>query len=298
MSDPLDPIPEETTGVRKYWFGDCGPDGWVPASPEVSLLLDRVTKQSQDNTWSRPSWNDAVTCGFCKNQDEYFSLLQDLCIAWVRDEIRTYSISDEARLIQLVLILRETDLMISRIAEQVAVWNSMTAYDPDPISSEQSESDPIRCRTGADNDGISLLSQDLLRMKSTRSRLSKDIAVRSDSLLPNCSALVGSLVAARLLAAAGGLRRLSRMPGSAIQILGARNAFFSHRYSGSLPPKHGLIFEHKRVHVAPRKVRGRVARTLAANLAMASRIDYYRGIADPEFLKRADFRIDRAGRRS
>lgn len=283
--------------IRRYWFGDLGPDGWVPASHQSSSLLVRM-KEYHSYSWSRPSLNEAISSGFCKSRDEYYSRLREFCIAWSQDEIKAYSISDETRLIQLVLILRETDLMISRISEQVTVWNRMTEYDRDRITSEKRRSDPVRCLADEGGDGIALLCNDLINMKVSRSRLSHDISARSGLLLPNCSALVGPLVAARLVASARGLGRLSSMPGSTIQILGARNALFSHLNTGSSSPKHGLIYEHKRVHAAPRKVRGRVARTLAANLAVASRIDYYRGIADPIFLKRADSRIERAGRRS
>lgn len=285
---------DEKPGIKRYWFGDLGPDGWIPASSGTDSLLERIT-QVPAPPWGRPSWHDAVSSGFCSDRSEYFALLRSLCVSWSESEIRSYSTSEEARLIQLVYILRETDLMMSRVSEQVGVWDRMTAYDMGgPETGEVAGSN----QGGGEDSGPALISQDLLRMKGSRSRLSKDIAARSEILLPNCSVLVGPLVAARLLAAAGGLRHLSRMPGSAIQVLGARNAFFSHQNTGSSSPKHGLIFEHKRVHTAPRKVRGRVARTLAAGLAVAARIDFYRKTSDPSFLHKAGSRIDRAGKRS
>jgi nucleolar protein 56 len=42
-------------------------------------------------------------------------------------------------------------------------------------------------------------------------------------------------------------------------------------------------------------VRGKVARVLAAKLAIAARIDYFRGRAEPAFLEDAQATIDRAG---
>ena len=45
----------------------------------------------------------------------------------------------------------------------------------------------------------------------------------------------------------------------------------------------------------PREVRGKVARVLAGKLAIAARLDFYRGCAVPEFLDDAQARIDRAG---
>jgi nucleolar protein 56 len=49
------------------------------------------------------------------------------------------------------------------------------------------------------------------------------------------------------------------------------------------------------VHNAPRDVRGKVARVLAGKLAIAARLDYFRGAADPEFLDTAQKRIDSTG---
>ncbi|MDD1717313.1 MAG: RNA-processing protein, partial [Methanoregulaceae archaeon] len=132
-------------------------------------------------------------------------------------------------------------------------------------------------------------------LTSTRSVLMREVSDRADEVLPNTSALVGGLVAARLASGAGGLRELSRLPGSAIQVIGSRTALFSHLRSGTPPPKHGIIFQHRRVHNAPKEVRGRVARVLAAKLGIAARIDYYRRIQAPEFIASAQVAIDRAG---
>jgi len=50
------------------------------------------------------------------------------------------------------------------------------------------------------------------------------------------------------------------------------------------------------VHNAPRDIRGRVARVLAGKLAIAARLDYFRGVAVPDFLEQAQHRIDAAGK--
>jgi nucleolar protein 56 len=51
------------------------------------------------------------------------------------------------------------------------------------------------------------------------------------------------------------------------------------------------------VHNAPRDVRGKVARVLAGKLAIAARLDYFRGVIAPEFLDAAQERIDVTVRR-
>ena len=91
---------------------------------------------------------------------------------------------------------------------------------------------------------------------------------------------------------AGGLAAVAKMPGSSIQVIGAEGALFSHIRTGTPSPKHGIVFQHRRVHNAPREVRGAVARALAAKLAIAARLDYYRGELDTEFVDAANARID------
>jgi nucleolar protein 56 len=46
---------------------------------------------------------------------------------------------------------------------------------------------------------------------------------------------------------------------------------------GSLPPKHGILYQHPSVKGVQRKIKGKVTRTLASKVAIAAKIDYYRG---------------------
>jgi len=92
---------------------------------------------------------------------------------------------------------------------------------------------------------------------------------------PNLSSVVHPLVGARLIAVAGGLKRLASLPASSIQILGAHKAIFMHLVKGAKPPKHGILFQAKEVRTAPRKLRGKVARLLATKIAIAARVDAF-----------------------
>jgi nucleolar protein 56 len=98
-----------------------------------------------------------------------------------------------------------------------------------------------------------------------------------EEVAPNTKALAGSLLGARLIAIAGGLSNLSRKPASTIQILGAEKALFRSLKTGTLPPKHGLIFQHTFLHDAKRWQRGKIARALAGKLAIAVRTDAFGG---------------------
>jgi nucleolar protein 56 len=292
QSDKMDISPVSSF----YWYDIIQTDGesdLLNPTSTYSRFIDEGEKLS-----ILPTWSEAVIKGVCKDKGDYYSCLREICLMWSRNKLQKYNSSEEVRLVKLMLILRETDHMISRLSEQIIYWYSMRDCDSDSLVQHKKGVDPIReMASGTGNDGISLLCRDLVSMKESRSRLVRDISTRCEILLPNSSTIVGPLVAARLLLEAGNLDRLCRMPSSKIQVLGARNALFSHLSSGSPSPKHGLIFEHKRIHAASRRIRGKVARTLAANLAIAFRIDYYRGVKDSIFLERARLRIEKAGRK-
>lgn len=93
----------------------------------------------------------------------------------------------------------------------------------------------------------------------------------------NLVRLVGPVLAARLVALAGGLEALARMPSSTIQVLGAEKAFFRHLKDHTPPPKHGVLFQHPLVHRAPPWQRGSVARAMAGKVGLAARADFYSG---------------------
>jgi nucleolar protein 56 len=99
---------------------------------------------------------------------------------------------------------------------------------------------------------------------------------------PNLSALLGPLLAAKMLAQAGGLARMARMPASTIQVLGAERAFFEHLRGRAPPPRHGLLFLHADLHSAPRKARGKLARALAGKVSIAARLDLQGSPIRPE----------------
>jgi nucleolar protein 56 len=291
--------PEEygqPSNMIRYWFGDQNGSQWIPALSDCQSLYERFTGPGSTMSCS-PSPCLGVKSGFCQSESEYYQHLRSFCMHWAGTVITDYNQSDEAQLIRLVLILREIDTLVSRVTEQVSVWNRMInsssskgyVQDSGTIISQHAGDDP-------DMVCLSRISRDIGSIRGARSQVSELISKKAMYLLPNCSHLVGPLVAARLLAAAGSRKHLAEMPASGIQVLGAKNALFSHLSTGSPSPKHGLIYEHKRIHAAPRKVRGRVARTLAANLAIAARIDNYRNSLDQEFLDRADRLIKENGR--
>jgi nucleolar protein 56 len=94
---------------------------------------------------------------------------------------------------------------------------------------------------------------------------------------PNTTVMLGPLLTARLMSIAGGLENLAKMPASKMQVLGAEKALFRSLKTGSLPPKHGVIFQYASIHQSPRWQRGKIARALSGKLAIAARVDAFGG---------------------
>jgi nucleolar protein 56 len=107
-----------------------------------------------------------------------------------------------------------------------------------------------------------------------------------EEVAPNTNAIAGPLLGARLIAVAGGLRNLAKMPASTIQVLGAEKALFRALRTGTRPPKHGLIFQHSLLHEAKPWQRGKVARGLAGKISIATRVDAFGGKFKGDELKR------------
>jgi nucleolar protein 56 len=121
------------------------------------------------------------------------------------------------------------------------------------------------------------LASNLISLYSYRSSLETLIKQIAEETVPNLSEVAGSVLAAKLIEKAGGLKKLAMMPSSRVQVIGAEKALFRSKKTGANPPKHGLIFQHPYIHAKPRKLRGKAARTLAAKLSLAARADAFSG---------------------
>ncbi len=125
-----------------------------------------------------------------------------------------------------------------------------------------------------ENEAMAAMARHIRETRTEGRLLREKLEEAMHDTAPNLEALAGPLVGARLLSLAGSLERLSRMPSSTIQLLGAEKALFLHIKEGAPAPKHGVIFQHPSVHSSPPWLRGRVARALAGKLAIAARADF------------------------
>ncbi|WP_292000647.1 C/D box methylation guide ribonucleoprotein complex aNOP56 subunit [Caldivirga sp.] len=124
---------------------------------------------------------------------------------------------------------------------------------------------------------IKALAKLYLDMQTIRENLTEYIDDAMKDVAPNIRELAGSLLGARLIALAGSLMKLALMPASTIQVLGAEKALFRALRGRGRPPKHGVIFQYPDIFRAPRWQRGKIARALAAKLAIAAKADVFTG---------------------
>ena len=138
---------------------------------------------------------------------------------------------------------------------------------------------------------LKMLAQELLIMTKTKDKVTKYVNSMMVKTAPNLSTLVGSTIGARLIAQAGSLFKLAKLSSSGIQILGAEKALFRSMKTGSRPPKHGILFQHKYIHSAPKRLRGKIARTFSSKIAIAVRIDYFKGKFDKDLITKLNDKV-------
>lgn len=299
----------------QYWFGDVeigdngegmprrvkirgkgGPEEYAERCRNIeSDMADFVPLRVADaiagdsgNNGNNGYNGDAA--GF-KDEAEYFETLRLTTIALAESKIKLYYTKGDIELVQMVRVLDEMDNVINRLIERATEWyivqNPKFSRKYKSVSAKKMV-DIMR----REKNSLGRLGYEIDRLSIERTRLMREISDRADIIAPNCSALVGGLVAARLISRAGSLSRMAMMPASAVQVLGAESALFTHLRGNTPSPKHGIIFQHRRIHNAGTGVRGKVSRVLGGKLAIAARLDYYRGEIAPEFIEKAQERID------
>jgi len=122
---------------------------------------------------------------------------------------------------------------------------------------------------------MQVFAKNILDLFNTKKNIEKYINSSAKRVAPNITAIAGPLLAARLLSLSGGLEKISRMPSSTIQLLGAEKGLFRHLKGGGRPPKYGILFSHPYVQKAPNERKGKVARLVAAKLSLAAKTDFF-----------------------
>ncbi|KAK6044913.1 snoRNA binding domain protein, partial [Cooperia oncophora] len=159
---------------------------------------------------------------------------------------------------------------------QNAVNVDLSAILPEELEAKLKEEAEISMGTDIselDLIHISGLCDQIIELSQYRAQLFDYLKNRMTALAPNLTCLLGELVGARLISHAGSLVSLAKAPASTVQILGAEKALFRALKTKKDTPKYGLIYHAQLITQAPAKLKGKMARKLAAKCALATRID-------------------------
>lgn len=185
-----------------------------------------------------------------------------------------YHFPELARIVQ-------DNILYTKLVRQIGMRHKVADVDlsetiPDDVITEIKAAVEISVGTDiseTDESFILALADQIIELDNYRTSLAEYLSSRMMAVAPNLSLMVGETIAAKLIAKAGSLINLSKLPASTIQILGAEKALFKAMKSGKLTPKYGTIYQAKLVSSAQGKVKGRLSRALSAKCALCVRFD-------------------------
>ncbi|MCX8197335.1 MAG: NOP58 family protein [Candidatus Micrarchaeota archaeon] len=205
------------------------------------------------------------------------NLLFERLVEWYGVYFPEFKTNDPAKFVQGVLVIDRENLDQKEIEMAFGQQaQSIIQKAKSSIGAKLSQEDLKQIRQ---------LAAQLQLLWKLRDEIEKYQEALANKICPNMAYVAGPSLAAKLVAQAGGLKRLVLLPSSTIQVLGAEKALFKHLKTGSKPPKHGLIFQHPLISKSPRKLRGKLARALAAKIAIACKADAITGNFIAEKLK-------------
>jgi nucleolar protein 56 len=268
------------------WFGEVGPDGEFAIAGNVAQMIDRLMQfppQKSDAGQIQPDLRAiAMEYGFAATNEEYDKLLREVSIGFVRRKLQSL-VDDEADLLQMIEALDDLNEVVNQLDERLYEWSRL--HTEEILRGEE------LAELVAGEDAIGELARTVIELRRSRDSLEKRLERTISQIAPNLTELAGPFLAARLISRAGGLKRLSEMPASTIQVIGAEKALFKHIRGKATSPKHGIIYRHPAIMGVSKNLRGRTARAIAGKLAIAARVDYYSGELRPELKESLEIRI-------
>ncbi len=138
---------------------------------------------------------------------------------------------------------------------------------------------------GPDLDWLQEVCGTVLQLHKLREAAEKYTDKIMLDVAPNTSAVLGPVLSAKMVAMAGSLVNMAKMPASTLQVLGAEKALFRTLTTGARPPKHGIIFQYGPIHQSPKWLRGKIARAVAGKIAIAARMDAFGGSNEGEKMR-------------
>lgn len=270
-----------TTSTRAGWFEAVDPGDIDGASKAIS-----EGESDEPRDWPAI----AVDAGGVESETEYYEWLHEATVRATHAAVARRERADDAQLVHAVRAMDDSERVANELAERVGEWGGS-------LFSERGSGIGY-ARELAGREGESPVEERAISLASRTTALADEadslrgfIERTTPALAPNLAALAGPVLAARLIALAGGLGDLAKNPSGTLQVLGAEDALFAHLRGHAPSPKHGIIYTHEYVRETRPEDRGSAARALAGKLTIAARIDYYSGDRRPELDAELDERI-------
>ena len=254
------------------WFADL-PPGSVETAREA--IESGATAEPAD--WPQR----AVEAGFADSEADYYALLQEATLTTTRAAVTDRERADDKQLLHAVRAMDDATRTANELAERLGEWagtlfdDAASGVDAARAVADREPADPLETR-------VVSLAERIDDLASEADDLRAFIEREAPAVAPNLSEMAGPVLAARLIALAGGLEPLAKKPSGTVQVLGAEDALFAHLAGRGSSPKHGVIYTHEYVSGTRPEDRGSAARAFAGKLSIAARVDHYSGERRPE----------------
>lgn len=270
--------------------GSTADAGWFEGLDRGDLDGSTVAVRS-GSAESPSNWpTRAIEAGFAESEDDYYRALHEATVRATREAVTERERADDAQLVHAVRAMDDAERTANELAERVAEWAGSL------FEGEEGGIGYAREVAGREPDGpveerAVSLARRTAELADEADALRAFVERTAPAVAPNLAAMAGPVLAARLIALAGGLETLARKPSGTLQVLGAEDALFAHLRGHGPSPKHGIIYTHEYVRGTHPDHRGSAARALAGKLTIAARIDHYSGDRRPELDAELDERI-------
>ncbi|NIC00544.1 NOP5/NOP56 family protein [Halobacterium sp. R2-5] len=266
--------------------------GWFAAAEagDADAMGEAVREGEAD---APADWPErAVDAGFAADTDEYYDLLHEATLAGTRAAVREREGADDQQLIHAVRAAADLADAANELAERGTEWAG-SVFDDVDSGVEGARAVAEREPETITEERAVALCERVADLADERDAVREYVEQQAPTVAPTLSNLAGAMLAARLIALAGGLENLAKQPSGTVQVLGAEDALFAHLRGHASSPKHGAIYTHDYVRNTHPEHRGSAARALAGKLSIAARIDHYSGDLRPELAEELDERIER-----
>jgi len=267
-------------------------------------IVDRQDRNQQPIIvgWKIDLPSLAMDHGFVESREEYYALLRSVLLEATREKIKRgwkkdvqviHAVSTIDELAESINLLQERlnniftthfpehNLHGRELAELIITYGRRSEIpSTHPLYSIARDSIGMQI-TDEEEHLTRELAETILSLYRLRHSYEDYLDTTLAEFAPNLTDLAGAKLTARLISLVGSFERLAHQPASRIQVIGAKKALFRHLEGRAPSPKHGIIYQHPVLKKTPFGLRGKVARRLAAKIAMAARIDLYNGTLNP-----------------